>query len=242
MVVTSSNHLASLGWRWTPGANLTNELRGGFFLTNPTFLSSEQFGAFYVDAAYMRNGTLVSNPLNTFRSQGRDTNTYNLSDNASYNRGQHNVQFGFQAQRVSANPFNDGGITARYDLATGPGNQGLVAAQLPGISQNDLTTANNLLSLLGGFTDSYAQTFNVTSRTSGFVRNATNRRNFILPNYAAFVQDSWKIRPRLTLTLGSPRGYQARKSSAPYAEPLAPRIRSSHTSTPQHPRTEHSTQ
>jgi hypothetical protein len=150
----------------------------------------------------MRNGALLNNPVNTFRNQGRDTDTYNLSDNASYNRGRHNFQFGFQMQRVLTGPFNDAGITARYDVGPGTGNQGLVASQLPGISQNDLTTANNLLALLAGYVDGYAQTFNVASRTSGFVSGATNLRNYRLPNYAGYFQDAWKIRPRVSLTLG----------------------------------------
>jgi len=55
---------------------------------------------------------------------------------------------------------------------------------------------------LGGFVNTYTQTFNVTSRTSGFVNGATNGRNWAYNNYAAFVQDQWKVAPRLTLTLG----------------------------------------
>src|SRR4051812_179814 len=36
--------LLALSWRWTPSGRLTNEVRGGFNLTDGYFLSSEQFG------------------------------------------------------------------------------------------------------------------------------------------------------------------------------------------------------
>jgi hypothetical protein len=200
--VAGSRHLFSSAWRWNPAPSFTNELRGGFNIAPVDFASSQQFPAFIIDAAFMRNATLLNNPVNTFRSQGRDANTYNLNDTASYIRGRHNWQFGFQMQRVSAAPYNDLGITPRYDLAMGVRNPGLTAAQLPGISQNDLVTANNLLALLGGYVDGFSQTYNITSRTSGFVPGATDLKHWLLNNYAWFGQDTWKIHPRLTLALG----------------------------------------
>jgi hypothetical protein len=203
VTVGSPGYLASVTWRSNPTVHLTNELRGGFNLTGPAFISTQEFGAFYVDAAFMRNGALVNNPINTFRNQGRDTDTYNLSDNASYNRGNHTFQFGFQMQRVVTVPYNDALITPRYDLGISTSRtNGLVASQLPGISQTDLAVANNLLSFLGGFADNYTQNFNVTSRTSGFVNGATNRRNYRLRNYAGYLQDAWKASRRLSVTLG----------------------------------------
>src|SRR5205823_1195130 len=101
------------------------------------FLTSETFPAAIVDFNY------VANPLNTFRAQGRSTNTYNLSDTASYQRGRHDFQFGFQMQQVKTAPYIDTGITPLYNIGIGTGNTGLTTAQLPGISANDLNNANN---------------------------------------------------------------------------------------------------
>ena len=47
-----------------------------------------------------------------------------------------------------------------------------------------------------------AQTFNVTSTTSGFVPGATNLRNFTHNTYAGYVQDKWKVLPNLTINMG----------------------------------------
>ena len=47
------------------------------------------------------------------------------------------------------------------------------------MSSTDLATANALLATLGGYIDGYSQTFNVTSRTSGFVASAPFIRHFL---------------------------------------------------------------
>jgi outer membrane receptor protein involved in Fe transport len=196
--------LLSVTWRWNPTPRFTNEVRGGFNLAPGTFVTSEKFGDFILA------GMIYSNPLNTFRAQGRDTNTYAQQSNASYVTGPHNFQFGFQAQQIRTAPFNDAGITPTYTIGIGTGNPGLVASQLPGISSTDLANANLLLASLAGFVTSYSQTFNVKDRTSGFISGATNLRHFSLDNYAWYFQDNWKIRPRLTLTLGVRYEYYTR--------------------------------
>ena len=191
-----AKNLVSLAWRWNPTPSFTNEARAGFNLAPGTFVTSEKFGN------YILAGMIYSNPLNTFRAQGRDTNTYTQQSNASYVTGRHNFQFGFQAQQIRTAPFNDAGITPTYTIGIGTGNPGLTAAQLPGISSTDLATANSLLASLAGYVTSYSQTFNVKDRTSGFVSGATRLRNFSLDNYALYFQDSWKIHRRFNLTLG----------------------------------------
>ena len=42
----------------------------------------------------------------------------------------------------------------------------------------------------------------MTSRKSGYVANAPFLRHFLSNDYAFYVQDKWKVLPRLTLTLG----------------------------------------
>jgi hypothetical protein len=195
---TNPNHsdLASVGWRWSPTAQWTNELRAGFNLAPGDFLTSEKFGNYILD------GMTYTNPVNTFRAQGRNTNTYNLSDNGGWSHGRHSLQFGFQMQRVRVREYDEAGITPTYTIGIG-GNAGLASTQLPKIRRADLDAANQLLATLAGYVASYSQTFNVASRTSGFTPGSPYARNYSLDDYSFFVQDSWKIRPRLTLTLGA---------------------------------------
>src|SRR5260370_9722325 len=104
-------------------------------------------------------------------------------------------------QRDPVEQFNDVGITPTYGLAIGTGNQGLTNTQLPGASATDVAAANTLLSTLYGYVSTAAQTFNVTSRTSGYVKGANLLRHDTYNNYAIYGQDSWKMLRRLTLTL-----------------------------------------
>src|SRR4029077_11417772 len=55
---------------------------------------------------------------------------------------------------------------------------------------------------LAGIVSTAAQTFNVTSTTSGFVPGATNLRRLTQSTWAGYVQDKWRVRPNLTLNLG----------------------------------------
>ena len=196
--ITNPTHanLVAVSWRWTPMAHLTNELRGGFNLTYAYFLSSQQFGAYYL------TGTVFSDPVNELQPQGRNTNTYNLSDDAAYQRGRHYIQFGFHMQQARVRSYDAAGVVPTYSLAMGSGQPALSGRNLPGASSTDLATANALLATLGGYVDGYSQTFNVASRSSGFVANAPFIRHFLDNSYAFYAQDKFKLLPNLTVTLG----------------------------------------
>ncbi len=188
--------LLAASWRFTPSGRLTNEVRAGFNLTDASFLSNEQFGK------YVLSGFAFSNPTNEFRPQGRNSNTYALSDDAAYQRGSHYLQFGFKGQNVRVRTFDAGGVVPTYVLGMGSGQPALARRDLPGISNSALSYANALLASLGGYVDGYNQTLNVTSRTSGFVPGASFVRHFSLGDYDLYVQDKWRVSRRLTLTLG----------------------------------------
>lgn len=198
----NDNHskLLSVGWRWNPTTHLTNELRGGFNLAPGDFAVSFQRPAFYLNSGIFDMPAQFS-----FAPQGRATNTYALQDNASWVHGNHTVSFGYQQQNIRVRSFdNNGGISPIYTLGFGASNQNGLAdvPGLPDASADDVNTANNLLSTLAGIVSGYQQTFNVTSRTSGFVPFAPNTRRFEFDTYSGYVTDKWKLRSRLTLMAG----------------------------------------
>ena len=191
---TIKDHLLSLSWRWMVSPTLTNELRGGFMRSDTSFLDSNEYPTFLLRAT-----NALQQPVNTFLNQGRKTNTYSIQDNATWMKGKHELSFGFQARFCTSDPFNDAGIMPTYTLGiSGANTTGLTAADLPGIRSTDLTTANNLYANLAGIVSTAAQTFNVTSTTSGFVPGATNLRQLTQSTWAGYVQDKWKVRPNLT--------------------------------------------
>jgi hypothetical protein len=203
--ITNPTHsqFLSTGWRWTPTATLTNELRGGFNLTLGDFPTSQQFGQYLITDYFPDTTTpFFTDPVTEGMAQGRSTNTYSISDNAGWQRGRHFIQFGFHMQQIRVHTYDDTGIVPTYNLAMGTGQLALTRSDLPGISAADLVNANQLLATLGGYVDSNSQTFNVTSRTSGYQPGAGNVRNFRVSEYDLYVQDNWKILPRLALNVG----------------------------------------
>jgi hypothetical protein len=193
------DHLLSLSWRWTPSATLTNEARGGFMRANTSFIDSNDYPKFIVASA----GSMFLNPINNFLNQGRNVGTYNFQDNANWMKGRHEVSFGFQGQILKLMPWNDAGTIPTYTLGLSAANtQSFQASELPGIRSTDLATANNLYANLAGIISQASQTFNVTSKTSGYVPGANNTRNLGYDTYAGYIQDKWKLRPNFTLTVG----------------------------------------
>jgi hypothetical protein len=202
--ITNPNHSHSLSanWRWTPAATLTNELRGGFNLVT---------------------GRLFTNPVTETPPQGRATNTYALCDNAALQYGQHFIQFGFHMQRIRVHAYNDAGILPAYSLAMGTGRQAFVRSEFAGIGGCDLATANALPATLGGYIDGYRQTFNVTSRTSGYQAGAGTVRNLKLSEYDLYVQDNRKLLPvlqngdaRQTLLSNATPGFAGASAGRPW--------------------------
>jgi hypothetical protein len=195
---TIKNHVLSLSWRWAVSPRLTNELRGGFARTNGTLDNRNQY------PRQMVSGLLFNSPVNTFFEQGRQTNHYPVQNNASWIKGNHQIVFGFQYQLTNSAPFDDAGIIPNYTLGISSANDaiGLTEIDLPGSKPADRKSANTLYANLAGIISSGAQTFNVTSTTSGFVPGAAQIRHLNYSTYSGYLQDNWKLFPNLTLNLG----------------------------------------
>lgn len=193
----TDRHLGAFNWRWTASPTLTNDLRGGMALSPSRFVRNDATPATLV------TGTIFTNPVNDFLNQGRNTKTYSIQDNANWLKGRHNISFGFQSQFIRTDPYNDGGIVPTYTLGISAANTtGFTAANLAGATAGDINIANNLYTSLAGIISAGTQTFNATTPDSGFVPGATNQRFLSYDTYAGYVQDNWKIKPRLSLTLG----------------------------------------
>ncbi len=195
----STRQFLALAYRWSPSAKFTNEVRGGFFLSDPFFIRRLEEPAFYLTLP------LISNPEVNTQDQGRDTKNYNIQDNADYLLGQHSLRFGGQMQFIRDNTVTRFDTVPRYTLGTNTTTPALAASAfvgLGGISNAQLGTANNLLALLGGIIGAGTQTFNVASRTSGFVPNAPQAFDYAYDVYALYLSDQWRVRPGFTLNLG----------------------------------------
>ncbi|MCA1638107.1 MAG: carboxypeptidase-like regulatory domain-containing protein, partial [Acidobacteria bacterium] len=199
----SSNPFLSIGLSSAISSKLTNEVRGGFFFSNPTFLRKDPNLENYFVLP------LVSNPENGYQNQGRDTKTYNIQDNATYVTGKHSFRFGGQYQRVKIDSFVAFGVVPTFAIGTGTATPSITTTQFTntslfpgGVPVAQRATANALLALLGGIVSAGSQTFNVTSQDSGYVPGANERRLYSYNILGFHFSDQWRITRDLTLNLG----------------------------------------
>lgn len=211
----SKNKTFVAAYRRILSQNVVNEIRGGIFTSEVPFDRTDPLPGFLFAAGatgLLANtfqggaftGGSVSNPENTFLDQGRNTKGFNFQDNADVVFGQHSLRFGGQLQYFKVNSYNDGGTVPRVVLNAGNGTPGFTATNfgtIGGISNAQLTTANNLLALFGGLYNVATQTFNVADQSSGF--SATGQFSpYRYSNHSLYITDRWSAASGLTLSLG----------------------------------------
>lgn len=102
-----------------------------------------------------------------------------FEDNISLTRGNHSIKFGFRYVRVMASPFTNSTTRGQMTFSDNYTNSG-----------SDNVGGAGLASLLLGFPNSGSRNF---LEVPYYITNV---------QYAYFVQDDWKVTPRLTLNLG----------------------------------------
>ena len=193
-------------FNWSIGNRLNNEVRGGYQKSNPFFNTSGLPSDFFISLP------LTDSPENSFISQGRTTKLYNIQDNAVYLWRNHSFRFGGQDNIYRIVSFGGSTLPTYFlDNSNFP-NFGFVPAGTPGVPSsftipnlsdpNQVATANALQSELAGLVGESQNTFNVTSRTSGFVPGAPVINTLNYNNLSFYVADQWRVRPNLTLNLG----------------------------------------
>ncbi len=195
----STRYAGSLSWRSAPSPSMTNEARFGAQQAPVDFFTDEKFAA-----GYQLTFPLIDNPVRNNLANGRNSPVYELGDNLSWVKGNHTFKFGGGIRWTSVDLYNDAGIRPNYTLGFGAGNSDpLRTSMFPGgIDGSDLTRASNLLALLGGYVNQGIQTFNVRSRTSGFIDGQTESRIYSQRFFDLYAGDTWRVNPNISLNLG----------------------------------------
>ncbi len=197
------------GHTWTISNNLVNNFRYG--LTRQAFTKGGDSNTNDTD---FRN---VFQPNGETHTLSQTVPVHNFTDDLSWSHGNHIVQFGGNVRLISntridfANAFDfaqenpffyAGGGTAITDAFQNY----LDTNTLPGgMSGQSLSSQNEVLNaagaLIGRYTEDHA---NFTFAKNGDLLAPGNslNRDFATQAYDGYVQDTWKVRPNLTLTMG----------------------------------------
>jgi hypothetical protein len=206
---SSIRTLATAAIQSTFGARATNEVRFGHQRAPVGFTrDAPPPDPFFVTYPGTVNVDQVTPALLQFMSQGRNTIVYQFLDNFSYVKGSHTIRAGTDVQSITAVTFNDAGIWPVITLGTNSANSdGITAAAFPNLPAGTAGTAivnraHNIFADVAGFLGTAAQTYNVTSPSSGFVPGATRSRVFKQREWSLYAQDQWRARRNLTLNYG----------------------------------------
>jgi hypothetical protein len=194
-------------YRMSPTTSLTNEIRGGYQRSEPFFNSTTDPR----DLPFLFGATIVTNPEASFQSQGRNTDYYNIQDNATWTHGNHAFRFGAVGQFYRIEAVNFAGVTPTYAFGStaNTATPGLTSGTTPttalfpgGVNTTDLARANSLRYFLGGVIGSGTQTANASNSTSGFIAGAPAVRLLNFDNYGFYVSDQWRVSDKLTVNVG----------------------------------------
>jgi hypothetical protein len=207
----SSRNSYSGAVRSTLAKNIINEARvavsTGFSEFSPG-ISRADYGyqggyALGIDAASF-GGTALTTATARNSYSGRNSPTYDFTDSVTWLTGAHSISFGGQYKRIKLIQDAIGRIvpTVAFGLDSTDPTFGIFSStSLPGATAAQLTEARALYAVLVGRVTGYTTTAYLTADGT-YRENALQSQLARQDTYGLFAQDSWKIRPNLTINYG----------------------------------------
>jgi hypothetical protein len=200
-LVSNFNHSRSwvVGETWSISNNLINQAFGGLTRQVDDFPVN-----FAPTAPNLLSPSLIASPYGDIRGQGRNVAVPEFRDDLSYIHGKHSLVFGTDIKPIRVKSSNQADINF-VNIGLGGNILALDASTRPAdISSDPAAQAewdNAFPLLLGRYSETNALVAYDKSGTPLAPYTTTNR-NFHYNEYEFYAQDSWRIRPDLTLTYG----------------------------------------
>jgi hypothetical protein len=201
----------SFALRSTLSSTLVSELRVGITRGERIFFGDEPTGgvATFQDTdgfAIDLDGNIGLTNWHTRNTlSGRSAYQYSFDEMLTWQKGQHSITMGggvFLGRAWDDSQQMVTGINLRFDTNFDPAASLFNTANFPGASAGQLTDARELYALLTGRVGSVTGLAALDPDTNTYVENGKRRRAGKLDNYSAFIQDSWRVTPTLTLNAG----------------------------------------
>ena len=199
-------------WRWTISANMVSEVRGGITggpvkfgdgITRDVF-NTDQFSGWNGFAPYPST-SLISQMFTGLSGNIRDAPTRVLEDTVNWQKGRHGVTFGVSFTQIDLdykNVLNPSPYLSMGVDANDPAYGMFSTANFPGASTTDLGNARNLYALLTGRVTAITGSAYLDGGTGNYVYLGNAHQQAHEREFGFFAQDSWRIRPDLTMTYG----------------------------------------
>jgi hypothetical protein len=184
------------GHTWTIRNNLVNNFRYGF--TREAFTQGGDSNANSISFRF------VYSPVNFTRTLTRVTPVQNFTDDLSWIKGNHSISFGTNVRLISnrRSSFSNSYDSAITNPSFYPSNStsNPINAFSP-IAGSVSPVQNAVTALIGRFSQ-YSANFTFGHDGTLLAAGTPSARDFRTQEYDAYVQDSWKLSPQLTLSYG----------------------------------------
>jgi hypothetical protein len=210
----SDRRSLSMGLRSSFGSNVVNQFRyaqlsgwlGGssnFDLVGGTEYFTNLMRGYAVSIANAATG--VSNPTIRNAFSSRSSPTRDFTNNVTWIKGNHTMTFGGQLKKIETISDSVGTVANAVTLGLATGdtavNNFFTTANIPGATSAELTAARTFYSVLTGRISAVGGNA-VLGADGTYVANGPRHFEIEENTNGLFGQDSWRIRPNLTLTFG----------------------------------------
>lgn len=190
------------GYTWTPTANIVNDLRYGYVRQG---YANRGVGSGTGDWVNFR---FLTQPTSDALSEIVNIPVQNIVDTFTWNKGTHTITLGGNWRGILNNRASDedsytNASTNPYWMSPGPATPASPDAPLSSSFANSYEIAFD--NLVGTIPETDLQeNYAVTSSTSGslIADGAFINRHFKSNEFEYFLQDSWRVRPNLTVNYG----------------------------------------
>ena len=203
----------------TFGTSLVNSLRYGFVRESVGFIGNSSLP--WVEFRGLNDTTGAITRTNSFQRP-----IHTVADDLSWIRGKHTWQFGGQVAFIREprdsfrSSFSDGSANAGWFNSTGfadkgsplnpalnpsgagPCNQTTGAGCYPNVDSSFANSYDFPLTALMGMVSEVDAQYNYQRNGNPLAQGAPLARHFALNSYEMYLQDVWKVKPTLTVTLG----------------------------------------
>ncbi|HEX4945927.1 MAG TPA: TonB-dependent receptor [Blastocatellia bacterium] len=199
---TTWNHPTGIvaGHTWTISSSLVNNFRYG--RTRDSFSAQGDSSANSISFRFIFSPFLFSRTIN------RVTPVDNFTNDLSWTKSRHTFQFGtnirlIRNQRESfANSFDSAITNPSFYPGGGTSITSPILDAGFNISGSDITPVQNAVTALVGRYSQFSANFIFNKDGSLTSAGSPAKRTFATEEYDVYAQDSWKIRPNLTVTYG----------------------------------------
>jgi len=191
--------------RSTFGSNMVNELKGGFQWSPNDFFSNVTAEQFANQDGLGISFPISSSPTVVITPQPRNTTTWSVDNTLNWLKGAHSLSMGggyagiFNRQNAYTVVPN---VILGFDQNLDPAAPMFNLTNFPGATAAQLGEARNLYALLTGRVSNIAGTARLDAATGKYVYNGDLARKSRQSSFSAFVQDSWRVTPALTVNGG----------------------------------------